>query len=95
VDSVGAGDARLLRDGLWAYEAEGMYQFGSFGAGNIRAWRGVVEASRGFAARWNPRVKIDFHVARGDRNRSLPGSRIAFGEDGHRLRKERRTNGNE
>jgi len=31
-----------------------MYQFGRFGAGNIRAWRGVVEASRGFAARWNP-----------------------------------------
>ncbi len=64
--------ARLLRDGLRAYEAEGMYQFGSFGAGNIRAWRGVVEASRGFAARWNPRVKIDFDVASGDRNRSSP-----------------------
>jgi len=47
-----------------------MYQFGRFGAGNIRAWRGVVEASRGFAARWNPRVKIDFDVASGDRNRS-------------------------
>jgi hypothetical protein len=49
-----------------------MYQFGSFGAGNIRAWRGVVEASRGFAGRWNPRVKIDFDAASGDRNRSSP-----------------------
>ena len=64
--------ARLWRDGLWAYEVEGMYQFGSFGAGNIRAWRGVVEASREFAARWNPRAKIDFDVASGDRNRSSP-----------------------
>src|SRR5258707_13017845 len=49
-----------------------MYQFGSFGAGNIRAWRGVVEASRGFAARWNPCVRIDVDVASGDRNRSSP-----------------------
>ena len=64
--------ARLWRNGLWAYDFEGMYQFGSFGAGNIRAWRGVVEASRGFAGRWNPRVKIDFDVASGDRNRSSP-----------------------
>jgi len=50
----------------------GMCQFGNFGAGNIRAWRGVVEASRGFAGRWNPRVRIDFDVASGDRNRSSP-----------------------
>jgi hypothetical protein len=49
-----------------------MYQFGSFGAGNIRAWRGVVEVSRGFAGRWNPRVKIDFDVSSGDQNRSSP-----------------------
>jgi len=64
--------ARLWRNGLWAYDFEGMYQFGSFGAGNIRAWRGVVEASRGFAGRWNPRVRINFDVASGDRNRSSP-----------------------
>src|SRR5580693_5796150 len=62
--------ARLRRNGLWAYDFEGMHQFGSFGAGNIRAWRGVVEASRGFAGRWNPRVRIDFDVASGDRIRS-------------------------
>jgi hypothetical protein len=64
--------ARLWRNGLWAYDFEGMYQFGSFGAGNISAWRGVVEASRGFAGRWDPRVRIDFDVASGDRNRSSP-----------------------
>src|ERR1700722_6548441 len=51
--------ARLWRNGVWAYDFEGMYQFGGFGAGNIRAWRGVAEASRGFVGRWNPRVKID------------------------------------
>jgi hypothetical protein len=65
--TIGAG---LWRNGLWAYDFEGMYQFGSFGVGNIRAWRGVVEASRGFAGRWNPRVKIDFDIASGDQNRS-------------------------
>jgi len=64
--------ARLYRDGTWSYDFEGMYQFGSFGAGNIRAWRGVAEASRGLVGRWNPRVKIDFDVASGDRNRSSP-----------------------
>jgi hypothetical protein len=64
--------ARLWRDGTWSYDFEGMYQFGSFGTGNIRAWRGVAEASRGFASRWNPRIKIDFDDASGDRNRSSP-----------------------
>jgi Alginate export len=64
--------ARLWRNGLWAYDFEGMYQFGGFAAGDIRAWRGVVEASRGFAGRWTPRVKIDFDVASGDRDRSSP-----------------------
>jgi hypothetical protein len=64
--------ARLWRNGLWSYDFEGMYQFGRFGAGNIRAWRVVAEASRGFAGRWNPRVKIDFDVASGDRNRLSP-----------------------
>ena len=64
--------ARVWRDGTWSYDFEGMYQFGSFGTGNIRAWRGVAEASRGLAGRWNPRVKIDFDDASGDRNRSSP-----------------------
>jgi hypothetical protein len=67
--------ARLWRNGLWAYDFEGMYQFGSFGAGNIRAWRGVAEASRGFVGRWSPRVRIDFDLASGDRNRSSPNLR--------------------
>jgi hypothetical protein len=64
--------ARLWRNGLWSYDFEGMYQFGRFGAGYIRAWRVVAEGSRGFAGRWNPRVKIDFDVASGDRNRLSP-----------------------
>jgi len=64
--------ARLWRDGTWSYDFEGMYQFGRFGTGNIRAWRGVAEASRGFAGRWNPRIKIDFDDASGDRNPSSP-----------------------
>jgi hypothetical protein len=64
--------ARVWRDGTWSYDFEGMYQFGRFGTGNIRAWRGVAEASRGFAGRWNPRIKIDFDDASGDRNLSSP-----------------------
>jgi hypothetical protein len=43
-------DARLWRNGLWAYDLEGMYQFGSFGAGNIRAWRGGRSPAR---TRWS------------------------------------------
>lgn len=63
---------RLSHNGPWSYDVEGMYQFGSFGAGHIGAWRGVVEASREFARRWDPRVKLDFDIASGDRNRSSP-----------------------
>jgi hypothetical protein len=32
--------ARLWRNGLWAYDLEGMYQFSSFGAGNIKRLEG-------------------------------------------------------
>jgi Alginate export len=64
--------ARVWRAGLWAYDAEGMYQFGSFGAGNIRAWRVAVEGSRGLAVSGNPRVGIEFDIASGDRDRSSP-----------------------
>jgi alginate export protein len=64
--------ARLWRLGRWAYDFEGMYQFGSFGFGNIHAWRGAVQASRGFGVWSSPRVGIHFDVASGDRNRSSP-----------------------
>jgi hypothetical protein len=76
--------ARLWRVGRWAYDFEGMYQFGSFGAGNIHAWRGAAEASRGFAVWSSPRVGIHFDVASGDRNRSSPnlGTFNAFFQSG-------------
>src|SRR5260370_31704484 len=49
-----------------------MYQLGSFGVGNIHAWRGAVQASRGFGVWSATRVGINFDVASGDRNRSSP-----------------------
>ena len=61
--------ARVWRGGLWAYDAEGIYQFGSFGAGNSRAWRGAVEGSRGLAVSGSPRVGIEVDIASGDRDR--------------------------
>jgi hypothetical protein len=76
--------ARLWRLGRWAYDFEGMYQFGSFGAGSIHAWRGVAQASRGFGVWSSPRVGINFDVASGDRNRSSPnlGTFNAFFQSG-------------
>jgi len=76
--------ARLWRVGRWAYDFEGMYQFGSFGVGNIHAWRGAAQASRGFGVWSSPRVGIHFDVASGDRNRSSPnlGTFNAFFQSG-------------
>ncbi|HEX9606961.1 MAG TPA: alginate export family protein, partial [Gemmatimonadaceae bacterium] len=75
---------RLWRLGRWAYDFEGMYQFGSFGVGNIHAWRCAAQASRGFSVRSSPRVGIHFDVASGDRNRSSPnlGTFNAFFQSG-------------
>ena len=75
---------RVWRPGVWAYDAEAMYQFGRFGAGDIRAWRGVLEGSRGFSARWSPRLDLVLDAASGDRDRSGPnlGTFNAFFQSG-------------
>src|SRR3981081_3182493 len=64
--------ARLSQRGVWAYDAEAIFQLGTFGAGDIRAWRGVIEASRSISAPWTPRMGIDLDVASGDRARGSP-----------------------
>ena len=76
--------ARLWRVGRWAYDFECMYQFGSFGVGDIHAWRGAAQASRGFGVWSSPRVGINFDAASGDRNRSSPnlGTFNAFFQSG-------------
>jgi hypothetical protein len=37
--------ARVWHRGVWAYDAEAMFQAGRFGSGDIRAWRSVIEGS--------------------------------------------------
>ena len=60
-------------EGAWNYDAEGMFQFGSFGNGDIRAWRVASDTSYGFASvRWQPRLGFAADVASGDRDPFSP-----------------------
>lgn len=55
--------------GAWNYDAEGMFQFGSFGNGDIRAWRFASDVSYGFqSVCWKPRVGLAADIASGNRN---------------------------
>jgi alginate export protein len=59
--------------GAWNYDAEGIFQFGTFGGGDIRAFRVASDISYGFAsARWQPRLGLAADVASGDRDPSHP-----------------------
>jgi hypothetical protein len=59
--------------GAWNYDAEGVFQFGSFGVGNIRAWRVASDASYQFAAlAWQPRLGFTADTSSGDRNLANP-----------------------
>jgi hypothetical protein len=65
--------ARAWHQGVWGYDGEGMFQFGRFGRGDIRAWRFVAEGSRlipTIASR--PRFDLVLDVASGDRNPADP-----------------------
>jgi Alginate export len=60
-------------EGAWNYDAEGISQFGTFGRGEIRAFRAATDTSYGFAsARWQPRLGFAADVASGDRDASHP-----------------------
>jgi hypothetical protein len=57
--------------GAWNYDAEAIFQFGSFGGGNIRAWRVASDTSYEFTSvRWQPRLGFAADAASGDRNLS-------------------------
>jgi hypothetical protein len=59
--------------GAWNYDAEGIFQFGTFGRGDIRAFRAASDMSYGFASvRWQPRLGFAADVASGDRHPSDP-----------------------
>jgi hypothetical protein len=52
---------------------EAMFQTGRFGAGDIRAWRSVIEGSHLLAdAVWSPRLGLVLDAASGDKNPSDP-----------------------
>ncbi|ABS63996.1 conserved hypothetical protein [Parvibaculum lavamentivorans DS-1] len=60
--------ARLwgARDG-WDWNLESLYQFGSFGAGDISAWTVASETGyRWETAAWQPRVALSANIASGD-----------------------------
>jgi len=65
--------ARVWHQGVWAYDAEAMFQAGRFGSGDIRAWRSVIECSRRLAdSVWSPRLGLVLDAASGDKNPADP-----------------------
>lgn len=51
----------------WDWNTEAVYQFGSFGSGDIRAWTLATDAGFTFAdLPWQPRVGLSLNVASGD-----------------------------
>jgi hypothetical protein len=65
--------ARVWHQGVWAYDAEAMFQAGRFGSGDIRASRFVIEGSHLVAdAGWSPRLGLVLDVASGDKNPADP-----------------------
>jgi hypothetical protein len=65
--------ARVWHRGVWAYDAEAMFQAGRFGSGDIRAWRSVIEGSHLLAdAVWSPRLALVLDAASGDKNAAAP-----------------------
>jgi hypothetical protein len=65
--------ARVWHRGVWAYDAEAMFQAGRFGSGDIRAWRSVIEGSHLLAnAVWSPRLALVLDAASGDKNPADP-----------------------
>jgi isoquinoline 1-oxidoreductase beta subunit len=64
--------------GPWNYDAETIFQFGSFGAGDIRAWRVAADLSYGFPfVRGEPRFGLTADLASGDKS---SGRRLTFGQ---------------
>src|SRR5260370_6315783 len=65
--------ARVWHRGVWAYDAEAMFQAGRFGSGDIRAWRAGIEGSHLLAdAVWSPRLGLVLDAASGDKNAADP-----------------------
>jgi hypothetical protein len=59
--------------GPWAYDAEAMYQFGSFGVGTINAWRVAADNWYSFSSvRWRPCIGLATDFASRDKNPANP-----------------------
>jgi Alginate export len=59
--------------GAWNYDAEGMFQFGSFVVGTIHAWRVASDTSYEFSSLlWHPRLGFTVDASSGDRNLANP-----------------------
>jgi hypothetical protein len=59
--------------GAWNYDSEGMAQLGSFGTGNIRAWRIASDTSYGLESLlWQPRIGFSADAASGDKKLADP-----------------------
>lgn len=59
--------------GAWDYNGEVVYQWGRFGAGEIRAWTAAVISGYTWAAGpWRPRIGLSANIASGDRDPADP-----------------------
>lgn len=53
----------------WSWNWEGLYQFGRFGSGDIRAWSIASETGyRWRDVRWQPQVRLSVNIGSGDDN---------------------------
>jgi hypothetical protein len=57
----------------WSYDSEAMYQFGTFGAGTINAWRTATDLGYTLSpALWHPKIGLAADIASGDRDPADP-----------------------
>jgi hypothetical protein len=50
----------------WDWNWEGVFQFGAFGGGDIRAWTVATDTGFTFDATWRPRLGLSLNIASGD-----------------------------
>jgi hypothetical protein len=55
--------------GVWDYNGEVVYQWGTFGPGEIQAWTVAINAGYTWTTdRWHPHIGLSTHTASGDRD---------------------------
>jgi hypothetical protein len=63
----GLGARLVARPGAWDVEAEFLWQYGTFGRADLRAWGGGLDVGRTYAVRAHPRLGLRLDGASGGR----------------------------